>query len=73
MENCLAGLVRKGLLAPRGRHGFEATAPGNIVKHTFNAVAAELLIGPEGPALRKRPLEWDAVLRDAVRRACQQG
>lgn len=71
LAQCLAGLVRKGMLAPRGRHMFEATTPGNIVKHTFNEVAMEMLVGPQGSALRKRPFEWEAVLRDAVRRACE--
>lgn len=72
LPECLAALVRKGMVVRRGRHEFEATSPGNIVKHTFNEVAHGLLLGPAGPALRKRPYEWETVLRDEVRRACRE-
>ncbi|HKZ59804.1 MAG TPA: hypothetical protein VJ547_08175 [Candidatus Thermoplasmatota archaeon] len=71
LPQCLAGLVRKGMLVRRGRQGFEATTPGNTVKHTFNEAAHSLLLGPAGAALRDRRHEWRAVLRDEVQRICR--
>lgn len=72
LGDCLDELVRKGMLARRGRGAFAATSAGNTVKHAFNDLSRSVRMAPGGPGYGVRTLDLITLLRREMRSRCDE-
>lgn len=72
LPQCLHGLVRKGMLAKRGRLGFIATSFGNVVKHSFNELDRNLRTTSLTKSRQARDPRRLALLRASMGELCNE-
>jgi hypothetical protein len=72
LPDCLDELVRKRLLARRGRDGFAATSDGNVVKHNFNQLDRRLRANAPVRNRQLRDPQQMALLRERMRLLCAE-
>lgn len=65
VRSVLKSLAKKGFLDGRGRKKYEASSPGNTVKHAFDDLRDDMILQSPNP-LDKASREWIPILRDRM-------